>query len=318
MNTTPPTAEERIWSVLAHLSALAFGMGILLPIIGWSEQRRKSKYVSFQCLQALGFQSLGFTVWLLTYLVILIVILFMIVGMSFQAENAGRPFDPMEGPLILLVYVSTFGFIALYVLLPVVASIACALGKDFRYPILGNRLARFLGYQPASDNPSQLTEDNEERWVSAMGHFAVIILLWGLLAPLTTWILQGKRNGFLKFQSIQTSIYQIIVTVLYFAAIVIYMIGFLAFIAATGLTGVPTDGAPFGLISVGIFFLFSLIALVSFAIVPLFHILGQWAGYRVLKGENYRYPIVGKLVERRLKLPDQLPAAAEFSKENAL
>jgi len=32
----------------------------------------------------------------------------------------------------------------------------------------------------------------------------------------------------------------------------------------------------------------------------LFHIMGQWAGYRVLKGDNYRYPVIGKLVEKRL------------------
>ena len=60
-----PSTEERVWAVLSHLSALAFGMGLLLPVIGWSEQRRKSNYVSFQCLQALGYQSLGYTVWVL-------------------------------------------------------------------------------------------------------------------------------------------------------------------------------------------------------------------------------------------------------------
>jgi len=32
--------------------------------------------------------------------------------------------------------------------------------------------------------------------------------------------------------------------------------------------------------------------------VPFLHILGQWAGYRVLKGDDYRYPIVGKQVEK--------------------
>jgi len=30
------------------------------------------------------------------------------------------------------------------------------------------------------------------------------------------------------------------------------------------------------------------------------HILGQWAGYRVLKGNMYRYPSIGKLVEKQL------------------
>ncbi len=47
-------------------------MGILLPVVGWSDQRRKSNYASFQCLQALGYQSVGFTVWVLSYLVIII------------------------------------------------------------------------------------------------------------------------------------------------------------------------------------------------------------------------------------------------------
>jgi len=68
-----PTTEDRIWAVLSHLSSLAFGMGIGLPIIGWSDQRRKSNYASFQSLQALGYQSLGFTIWILSYLVIIIV-----------------------------------------------------------------------------------------------------------------------------------------------------------------------------------------------------------------------------------------------------
>jgi hypothetical protein len=33
-------------------------------------------------------------------------------------------------------------------------------------------------------------------------------------------------------------------------------------------------------------------------LVPLFHILGQWAGYRILEGDDYRYPLVGRLVEK--------------------
>ena len=293
-----PTIEERIWSVLAHLSALAFGMGILLPIIGWSEQRRKSKYASFQCLQALGYQSLGFTVWALSYLVVVIVILILLIVMSFQAERDGRPFDPSDGPLLPLIYITSFGFIAVYTLLPIVASVACALGRDFRYPILGGRLAKYLRHPSGNNGSDFLIEEHEDRWVVAMGHFAVIILLWGLIAPVTAWIVQGRHNAFLKFQSIQTCVYQAIVTILYFAAIFIYMIGFLAFIAATGLAGAPMDGAPLGLISLAIFIIFSLIAFVLFMIVPFCHIIGQWAAYKVLKGDNYRYPLVGKLVER--------------------
>ncbi|MDQ2692743.1 MAG: DUF4870 domain-containing protein, partial [Chloroflexota bacterium] len=73
MNSTP-TTEERIWAVLSHLSALAFGMGIALPVVGWSDQRRKSNYASFQSLQALGYQSLGYTAWALFSAVLTIIL----------------------------------------------------------------------------------------------------------------------------------------------------------------------------------------------------------------------------------------------------
>src|SRR5688572_31819252 len=74
-----PATEDRIWAVIAHLSAVAFGMGILLPVIGWSEQRRKSNFTSFQCLQALGYQSLGYTVWFLVYLLVTVILVIIIV-----------------------------------------------------------------------------------------------------------------------------------------------------------------------------------------------------------------------------------------------
>jgi uncharacterized membrane protein len=41
-----------------------------------------------------------------------------------------------------------------------------------------------------------------------------------------------------------------------------------------------------------------LISAMLILFVPLLHILGQWAGYRILKGDDYRYPLIGKLVER--------------------
>ena len=50
-------------------------------------------------------------------------------------------------------------------------------------------------------------------------------MLWGMLAPLTALLLQGKYNFFLKFQSIQTLVYQAVATVLYFGAGFVYMFG---------------------------------------------------------------------------------------------
>ena len=186
--------------------------------------------------------------------------------------------------------------LGIYLLLPIIAAIACGMGKDFQYPIMGKRLANYLEYK--TENENWLDEDHEDRWVAAAGHFSVIIAFWGLLAPVTAWILQGKRSAWLKFQSAQTIVFHTCVLALGFFAGVIYMIGFVAFIALTGFSGDASMSSANGLIGLIVMFGFMLIALLIALIAPLFHIMGQWAGYRVLKGDDYRYPLIGKLIAR--------------------
>src|SRR5215216_1594511 len=243
-----PTTEDRIWAVLSHLSALAFGMGIVLPIIGWSDQRRKSNYASFQCLQALGYQSLGFTVWILSYLLVMIALLFiMIVTLGLAGDGNGN-IGVIIGIWTAVFIVIIFGLFGLYFLLPIIAAVSCALGRDFHYPVMGNRLARYLGYDPvdATEESAWLIEDYEDRWVAAMGHFSVIIALWGMLVPLAALLLQGKRNFFLKFQSIQTLMFQIGTTLIYFGAGLVYTFGIFLVLATAGLIGEPDFGSPLG------------------------------------------------------------------------
>ena len=299
MNTTP-TIEDRIWAVLSHLSCLAFGMGIVLPIIGWSDQRRKSNYASFQSLQALGYQSLGFTVWVLSYLVIVIAASLILLAMLGSRSGDSQNMDADLGPRIVVIFIVLFGFFTLYFLLPIIAAIACALGKDFRYPFLGNRLARYLRYDPTQNSEVQswLREDNEFRWVASMGHFSILIMLWGMLAPLTAWILYGKHSFFLRFQSAQTLVYQAVTTVLFLAAGFLYLFGFILFLVLTGLTTEPNLSSPGAMFGVAVFGMSLLIVFVIALLVPVMHILGQWAGFRVLNGDNYRYPLVGRLVDK--------------------
>ncbi|HET6824154.1 MAG TPA: DUF4870 domain-containing protein [Anaerolineales bacterium] len=298
MNTTP-TTEDRIWSVLSHLSALSFGMGILLPVVGWSDQRRKSNYASFQCLQALGYQSVGFTVWALSYLVLIILAsIILLVTFGQQGDNRTSTAALSPGMIVLLLII--FGGFVIYFILPIIAAIACALGKDFRYPILGDRLARYVGFASTQnvEERAWLEEAHEFRWVAAMGHFSILIALWGMLAPLTAWILQGKNSLFLKFQSIQTLVFQGLTTVLYIVGAILYVFGVSLLVFSLGAMGGPDFDSSIGIASTVIMILILLFAAALILFVPLLHILGQWAGYRVLKGENYRYPWIGKLVER--------------------
>ncbi|MBV6452127.1 MAG: hypothetical protein MHPDNHAH_02880 [Anaerolineales bacterium] len=284
-----PAVEERVWSVLTHLSALAMGMGLILPVLGWAEQRRKSKYVAFQSLQALGYQTLGYTVWVIAGLLAAVVsIFFLLLNMDDALRSEAALTSWMIGHFSL-----TFALLGLYYIFPVIAALACALGKDFRYPFMGTRLAKYLDY--ASE--SGLNESHEDRWVAAAGHFSVIIAFWGLLAPVTAWILQGKRSVWLKFQSAQAIALHACTLLLGFIALFLYMSGFIVFIALTGIGGTPMSSGT-GLIAVLLMFGLMLIALLILLFIPLFHIMGQWAGCRVLKGDDYRYPIIGKLIAR--------------------
>ena len=291
--TNPPSTQDRFWAVIAHLSALVMGMGIVLPIVGWSEQRGKSKYASFQCLQALGYQSLGYTVWILSTLIILIVVAVGAVAGIANVEN-------LEENMLALMFAQTSFIVALigiYFILPIIASIACALGRDFRYPIMGYRLARYVGYDAVSSGES-LIEEHEERWVASMGHFAVIIMLWGMLAPAATWMLQGRRSPFLKFQSIQALVFQAGTLLLFASTIVFYLGGSFFFLLSMGFSGEPNFNSTDRMMGMVVLLVSMLCASAIVLIVPLLHIMGQWAGYRVLKGDDYRYPLVGRWVER--------------------
>ena len=290
-----PSTEERIWAVIAHLSAIAMGMGLLLPVIGWSEQRRKSNYASFQCLQALGYQSLGYTIWIL---VTLVVVVFTSITAVVGIANIENIQSEMMGIMIAHTTLM-FGLIGIYFALPIVGAVACAFGKDFRYPFMGKRLAGYLEYGTSIEQ-EWLNEDHEDRWVTAMGHFSVIIMLWGMLVPLTAWILQAKRSLFVRFQTIQTLVFQVSVTLLFFGGMFLYVAGAFALLATIGISGDASLDTTTGMIGIVAFLVLMLIVVVIILIVPLFHIMGQWAGYRVLKGEDYRYPVIGKLIERRL------------------
>jgi uncharacterized Tic20 family protein len=218
------------------------------------------------------------------------------------AGSDSQVLNALLQPGMVVFFIVLLGLFALYFVLPIIAAVACALGRDFRYPILGDRLARYLAYRPApaSEGPAWLNEDREFRWVAAMGHFSILILLWGMLAPLTASILQGRQNFFLKFQSIQTLVYQAIATLIFLIGGFFYLFGLILLVAGMGGMGSSDLNSSLGIVSLVVFGLSLLISAVFILLVPLLHILGQWAGYRVLKGEDYRYPLVGRWVERRM------------------
>ena len=286
------TSEEKFWAVLSHLSALAGGVGMIIPTYGWIENRKKSAYAAFQSLQALGYQSLGYTLWAVFYLLVLVILFIVTVPMLVQDVQKGGTVAGWLGAHALL----AFGLFAIYLLFPIVGAVRCGLGSDFNYPILGSRLARYLGYRPAAD--AQLDEARADRFAVSMGHFGVIFPLWGTFVPIVLLTTQGARSRFVKFQALQTIVFQVA------SMLISLVLGLIAFaVLAAALVPLmvnhnPGDTSIESLLG-GMVFLICLGGVVM--IVPLFQILGQWAGLRILQGYDYRYPVIGRLVENWLE-----------------
>lgn len=287
------TSSDRILAVLAHLSALGLGNLNFLPALLWSENRQKSAWLRFQTLQAFGYQTLGYTLWALGSLLLMVAFYGLVILMTIFAPEVAN--SETTGILIaLLVLLSVLAYLLLYLLPPLLGAVLCALGKDFRYPLLGSRLARRLGWDPANPEAA-LDSAFEERFAAAMGHFAVILPLWGLIAPAWFWLNHKPHSHWLKFQSAQTTLYQIFVNVFYFGIVVVSL---LVGLAAAILYSV-TSGLGEWPIAVGILTTF-FVMLCGLLLFPLLHILGQWAGLQVLLGRDFKYPLLGKWVERKV------------------
>jgi uncharacterized Tic20 family protein len=290
---TQPASDEKFWAVLSHLAALAGGIGMVIPAFGWAESRKKSNYAVFQSLQALGYQSLGYTLWTLAYFVIVVL---MVIVAPPPVQSAGYDGGQVGGWLTVHILVAV-GLYGIYLLFPLIGALMCALGRDFRYPLLGSRLARYLNYD-ANSPDAVLDEQHEERFAAAMGHFCVIFPLTGLLVPLALWVTQGARSRYMKFQALQTFVFQVVAALVTVAlgvlALLVLVIALVPFLVALRTNGQPPIESLFGAL------IFLICLAVAVLVVPLFQILGQWAGLRILQGHNYRYPLIGRWAEHWL------------------
>ena len=171
MNTAA-SSDEKILAALAHGSVFLMFLGPVVPVILWVTQRKKSNYVSFHALQAMGYQAFYFWLWMLVW--ILVMILFACAMPLFIALLESSP-DPQTFPLFfqLPIFAIVFGLLGLFFILGIVGAVACILGRDFRYPVLGRWLKRYLSYDGASGTP--IAQAQEENWVASICHATAIL-----------------------------------------------------------------------------------------------------------------------------------------------
>ncbi len=299
------TSNERLLAALAHGSVILSFFGALVPALIWSFQRRKSPYVAFHALQAAGYQMFVFWVGMAAYLVFFIVIFFLIILFSgATVDQGGSPSPTMMLGMQASMYALLFGFMGIYFLIGIIGAVLCMMDKDFKYPILGKRLEKYLG-RGARPNDA-LDEAKEEQWMSAMGHVSAILLIWGLFTPLALFLVAQKDSPRLRFQSAQAAVYQTLATVVYFGISFCYVGAFFGFFLSLlsnpdfGSSLSPAQGIGF-LVFMLVFLIIGIFVMLA---LPTYHLFAMIAGIQILKGRDYHYPILGRLLAKRFEKHD--------------
>lgn len=301
-----PTSDEKILAALAHASVIFAFFGPLAPSLIWAYQRNKSRYVRFHALQAMGYQALTFWVWFIGIFVFIIgiILLSVLLGVLVSEDMLA---DPEFFPFIIqpIIFLGMFGLWGLFFLIGIVGAVFCMINRDFNYPLIG----RWLKKQIFNDQATELEmEEWEDNWVSGICHSTAILQIWGLITPLVIWFSQKERSMKLRFQAMQATLYQLIAfaayiigTGAYMVFFFIMMIGLFLFAPDASSTGPAGDLSPAAgiifFIFVGIIMLIYLIAIIA---TPIYFVLAAIASILTIRGKDFKYPILGNILLRRM------------------
>jgi uncharacterized Tic20 family protein len=101
-----PKGNDKIWSMLSHLSAL-FGVGIILPLVVYLAMRNESEYVAANAREALNFHISIFI-----YVLCCIPLMFILIGV----------------PVAILIGLGSLVF-------AIIAAVKAADGECYHYPL---------------------------------------------------------------------------------------------------------------------------------------------------------------------------------------
>jgi len=152
----PIPSEERLWAALAHAGVMLMGWGLIAPVLVWVMQRGKSAYASFQALQALAYQVFFMIYWMVVIACMSGLFIVFATGFIIALEPSGASEPPMMLFLVEFVYfIAMFAAAAAYWVLGLVGAGMCLAGKEFRYPLAGRWMERYLSRHTAAPAQEQ-------------------------------------------------------------------------------------------------------------------------------------------------------------------
>jgi uncharacterized Tic20 family protein len=137
--STQHSVEARLLAALAHGSVVVQGIGLIVGIVVYVNQREKSRFAAFQALQAAVFQLIGMIVIVGLWLVWGVFYGLSMIPLVNMGETDVLPpifwisMGSMVIPFLAMIVIGAYGLWA---------AIRTWQGRDFRYPILGSWLER--------------------------------------------------------------------------------------------------------------------------------------------------------------------------------
>jgi uncharacterized Tic20 family protein len=149
------TTEERVFAAVSHGSAVMMAWGVVIPLVIWILQREKSKFVKFHALQAMSFQltQTPFSMVMMFGLMIVYFAVTLTTGFHSAVIGADNMFGLFASQFTLMA--GMFLVMAVYPVIGLVAAALIFTKRDFRYPILGAWLEKYL----SQESESELIED---------------------------------------------------------------------------------------------------------------------------------------------------------------
>jgi uncharacterized Tic20 family protein len=309
-----PPMDARIASAFAHASILLPGIGIFVPVIFWSYRKKYLRFVRNQTLQALIFQLLQ---WIWIQLIALIVFFAVFIYASISTASHLAP--EVYSSRMLTATVASSIVIAIgwfiYLLFGVIGAVVSLSGRNYRYPWLGRWIDQYITRnQDTSSDPDQGTEhhnavvqesitDREDQLVAAVSHATILIPLMGFLVPFILATLDKEKSQQNRFQVVQSLIFQLLGQVINFVLlgcqlVIVIIIGVPMVMLNLGRQLFTSEPVILG---IGLIFIF--LMLINFFILlvtPLLATLGIIASVQVLRGKKYHYPLLGRILAKRM------------------
>ncbi len=135
--------------------------------------------------------------------------------------------------------------------------------------------------------------ETDKKLMSLLSHISILIPNIGIMAPIIIWVTQKDKSQFIRFNALQAIFFQIVFLVLVILSVFVGII--IMFISLPMLTSSPND-APGTLfwVSMGIMNLY-------FPLWLFFSIYGIVASVKSFKGKDFKYPVIGRIIEKKVK-----------------